>query len=124
MSRRRYVSRNRVTIHRILAQATVSDLDSATTWYTTLFGRGPDANPMPGLLEWHLADTFGVQVWAEPERAGHSSIVFDETDLDARSALLDAAGVTHDGPDDATTTRVLQVSDPDGNRLVFTAPLV
>jgi predicted enzyme related to lactoylglutathione lyase len=112
-----------MTISAILAQATVADLESAAAWYTTLFGRGPDANPMPGLLEWHLADTFGIQVWAEPERAGRSSILFADSDLDARAAQLADAGVSHEGPYDATSSRVLQAEDPDGNRIVFTSPL-
>jgi len=108
---------------RVLAQSTVHDAAAAEEWYTRLFGREPDARPMPGLLEWHLGDTYGVQVWAEPERAGHSSMVLDESDLDERAARLDAAGIAHEGPQDATTVRILPVSDPDGNRLVFTGPL-
>lgn len=68
-----------MSITRVLAQSTVSDLVAAEDWYTRLFGREPDARPMPGLLEWHLGDTFGVQVWAEPNRAGRSSMVLDES---------------------------------------------
>jgi len=79
---------------------------------------------MPGLLEWHLADTFGVQVWAEPERAGNSSIVLDESDLDALGVRLDAAGIAHDAPQDATSSRVLSLIDPDGNRVVFAGAFV
>lgn len=109
-----------MTIMRILAQSTVADLVVAEDWYTRLFGRQPDARPMPGLLEWHLADTFGVQVWAEPGRAGHSSMVLDESDLDALVARLDEAGVAYDGPQDVTSSRILSLLDPDGNRVVFT----
>jgi len=109
-----------MTIMRLLAQSTVSDLVVAEDWYARLFGRQPDARPMPGLLEWHLADTFGVQVWAEADRAGHSSIVLDETDLDALIARLNDAGIAHDGPQDVTSSRILPLVDPDGNRLVFT----
>ncbi|MEV8435853.1 VOC family protein [Actinosynnema sp. NPDC051121] len=108
-----------MTITRVLAQSTVADLAVAEDWYTRLFGRQPDARPMPGLLEWHLADAFGVQVWAEPDRAGHSSMVLDESDLDALVARLDEAGIVHDGPQDATSSRILPLLDPDGNRVVF-----
>jgi hypothetical protein len=72
-----------MTITRVLAQSTVRDLAAAEDWYTRVFGREPDLRPMPGLLEWHLGDTFGVQVWSEPDRAGHSSMVLDESDVDA-----------------------------------------
>jgi hypothetical protein len=72
-----------MAITRILAQMTVADLTVATQWYSRLFGREPDARPMEGLIEWHLADAFGVQVWAESDRAGRSTMVLDESDLDA-----------------------------------------
>ena len=109
-----------MTIKSVLAQSTVTDLAVAEAWYTRLFGRQPDARPMPGLLEWHLADASGVQVWAESDRAGHSSMVLDESDLDALVARLDAAGISHDGAQDVTSSRILSLLDPDGNRIVFT----
>jgi catechol 2,3-dioxygenase-like lactoylglutathione lyase family enzyme len=109
-----------MTITRMLAQMTVTDLDTASQWYTRLFDREPDARPMPGLLEWHLSDTFGVQLWGEAERAGKSSMVLDEADLDAFVAHLDQAGITHEGARDATFSRILPLQDPDGNRLVVT----
>ncbi len=74
MSSARRTSLYSMAIQRILAQSTVSDLATADRWYSALFMRQPDARPMPGLLEWHLDDTFGVQVWSEPDRAGRSSI--------------------------------------------------
>lgn len=106
-------------IRRVLAQSTVSDLDTAEDWYTRLFGCQPDARPMPGLIEWHLGDTFGVQVWSEPDRAGRSSMVLEETDLDGAAARLLAQGIHHDGPQPGGSTRILQVIDPDGNRVVL-----
>ncbi|SNR41806.1 hypothetical protein SAMN06265360_105139 [Haloechinothrix alba] len=109
-----------MTITRMLAQMTVSELDTAVEWYTTLFSRQPDARPMAGLVEWHLSDTFGVQVWTEPDRAGCSTMVLDESDLDALVEHLDRAGLEHNGPRDATSSRILQLLDPDWNRVVFT----
>lgn len=53
---------------------------------------------MSGQIEWHLGDTFGVQVWLDPDRAGHSSLVLEETDLDAVAERLAAAGIPHNGP--------------------------
>lgn len=106
-------------IDRLLAHCTVSDAGRAETWYTRLFARGPDARPMPGLMEWHLAETFGLQVWAEPGRAGHSTVVLDETDLDATADRLEAAGFAHAGPQPGGTSRILPLTDPDGNRVVF-----
>lgn len=112
-----------MTITRVLAQSTVSDLAAAEDWYTRVLGKGPDLRPMPGLLEWHLGETFGVQVWSEPDRAGHSSMVLDESDIDAVAMRLNEAGISNDGPQEATTSRILALVDPDGNRLVFTGSL-
>lgn len=108
-----------MTISRMLAQMTVSDSARSIPWYTLLFGREPDAHPMDGLVEWYLADTFGVQVWVEPERAGTSCMVLDDDDLDARVQLLDGAGIENGGIRPASEFRILPVVDPDGNRIVF-----
>ncbi|WP_409179539.1 VOC family protein [Amycolatopsis sp. VS8301801F10] len=106
-------------IRRVLAQCTVSDLARAEEWYAALFERGPDARPMAGLLEWRLGDTFGLQVWSEPGRAGRSTVVFEETDLDAVAARATKAGIAHDGPRPGGGARILPLADPDGNRVVF-----
>lgn len=108
-----------MAIQRVLAHATVRDLAAAERWYAALFERQPDARPMDGLLEWHLGDALGVQVWAEPERAGHSTMVLDESDLDSLAARLTEAGFNHPGPQQATSTRILPLADHDGNRVVF-----
>lgn len=107
-------------IRGVLAQCTVTDLERAEGWYRRLFERGPDARPMPGLLEWHLGDGFGLQVWSEPARAGRSCVVLEETDLDAAAGRLPHAGIAHDGPEPGGGARILQLVDPDGNRVVFT----
>ncbi len=107
-------------IRRILANCTVSDLGRAERWYALLFDREPDARPMGGLIEWHLGETFGLQVWSEPARAGKSSVVLDETDLDAAASRLTAAGLHPDGPARGGGERILQLTDPDGNRIVVT----
>jgi hypothetical protein len=61
----------------------------------------------------------GVQVWAEADRAGCSSVVITVSDLDAVADHLKAVGLTDATPTEATSSRVLPVEDPDGNRIVF-----
>jgi catechol-2,3-dioxygenase len=107
-------------IQRVLAQMTVTDLDPAVEWYTSVFGRGPDARTMDGLVEWHFAETFGVSVWTEPGRAGYSTVVLAESDLDSRIAHLDRESIRYDGPRDVTASRLLELVDPDGNQIMFT----
>lgn len=107
-------------IQRVLANCTVTDIDRAEQWYTRLFGREPDARPMSGLIEWHLGETFGIQVWSEPDRAGQSTVVLGETDLDDAAARAAEAGINHDGPQLGGGARILLLTDPDGNRVVLT----
>jgi len=109
-----------MSFHRVLAQAAVRDVHTAERWYTALVDSAPDARPMDGLLEWHLGDGFGVQVWQDPQRAGHSSFVLNETDLDALATRLTEVGFEHDGPQPVTASRVLVLTDPDGNEIVVT----
>ena len=104
----------------VLAQAVVTDLDRALVWYGRLFGRKPDANPMEGLHEWHFGSACGVQVWSEPDRAGHATIVLAESDLEALAAHVGESGLGEADIEQLTASRALQLSDPDGNRLVFT----
>jgi len=106
-------------IERVLAQCTVTDLDRAERWYAALLGRGPDERPMDGLVEWSFGSACGLQVWAEPDRAGRSSVVLVESDLDEGAARATAAGVDHDGPQPGGGARILQLLDPDGNRVVL-----
>ena len=107
-----------MTIRGVLAQSTVSDLDRAEAWYTTVLGTAPTDRPMDGLVEWQFAEQYGLQVESEPERAGRSTVVLVESDLDAFARHLDSAGVDHPEIVDATTVRFLQLEDPDGNRVV------
>jgi predicted enzyme related to lactoylglutathione lyase len=104
----------------VLAQATVRDKSEAERWYSALLGRRPDAQPMAGLLEWHFSDGAGLQVWAEPDRAGRSSVVLHVDDLDAVAEHLAAVGLSEQTPTDASSSRILPIEDPDGNRIVFT----
>ncbi|TSI18750.1 VOC family protein [Brevibacterium aurantiacum] len=103
----------------LMASITVTDQGQAHDWYSKVFERGPDATPMPGLLEWHFGSEFGVQVWTEPQRAGYSTAVIGESDLDALAEQLAAAGIDHGGPQPGGGQRILPIADPDGNRIVF-----
>ncbi|MEF9873126.1 MULTISPECIES: VOC family protein [Micrococcaceae] len=107
----------------MLSNCTVSNLARAEHWYARLFNRAPDQRPMDGLLEWHLAPGFGVQVFAEPDRAGYSTLVLEVADLDAQAARLLDAGIGHHGPQPGGGARIVQLQDPDGNRVVLASPL-
>ena len=107
-------------ITRLLANIAVADTAHAETWYSRLLERAPDTRPMPGLAEWHLTDTFGIQVWEDPDRAGYSTVIVEENDLDAAALRLTDAGINHGQPQPGGGARILQLADPDGNTIVFT----
>ena len=109
-----------MTFQRLLAQAVVTDLPVAERWYSALFDSPPQDRPMDGLLQWQLGDSFGVQVWLDPGRAGRSAMVVEESDLDALAARVSAAGIDHDDPQPGGGARVLILTDPDGNQVVLT----
>ncbi|MCH1866059.1 VOC family protein [Nocardioides sp. CFH 31398] len=114
-----------MTFTGVMANLTVGDLDRSRAWYAAVVGREPDESPMEGLLAWYLGEAshrVGLQVHEEPDRAGRGGVVLHTEDLAATVARLDAAGVAHDEPFDATHTQVMVMSDPDGNRVVVTAP--
>lgn len=83
----------------------------------------PDARLMDRLIEWHLATGIGVQVFADPERAGHSTVVLEVADLDVQAERLFASGIEHQSPQPGGGARILQLQDPDGNRVVLASPL-
>lgn len=104
----------------VFAQATVRHLSASEGWYERLFGRPPDARPMDGLIEWHLGTGLGVQVWCEPDRAGSSTLVLLVDDLDGFTGRVHDLGLTDRVPQQASTSRLLPMEDPDGNRVVVT----
>ena len=58
----------------VLAVVAVSDIEAGRAWYTKLFGREPDNNPMPNLVEWQVTDGGWVQVTEDPLRAGNHGL--------------------------------------------------
>ena len=108
-----------MTFTSVLAQAAVTDIDVAQSWYVTLLEREPDTRPMDGLVEWHVTTGGGVQLWVDPEHAGHSTLLLATDDLDGNAARLAGAGVAHAGPQPGGGARLLLLADPDGNRVVL-----
>jgi predicted enzyme related to lactoylglutathione lyase len=107
-------------ISKVLSGIAVADLEQAKRWYETLFGRPADAEPMPGLTEWHTPGGV-VQLVADQRRAGGSLLTVWVPD--ARQTLDDLAA--RGGPsaelDEITSDKVLfaSVTDPDGNAITI-----
>ena len=108
-----------IRIENLLAQMIVSDLDRSEGWYTTVLEAEPDNRPMPGLIEWQLSPHAGVQLFEDGERAGQSAMVIAAEDLDALAKRLASSGIAHPDPKAVNVGRVLPLTDPDGNQVVF-----
>ncbi len=107
-----------MAIDHLLAVVAVSDLQSSRDWYSSLFGRQPDNDPMPTLTEWQVVPQGWLQVFHDPERAGSSLFNFAVDDLDAHIAGLQGRGLKpEDVVEAGNGVRLSTVTDPDGNMI-------
>jgi catechol 2,3-dioxygenase-like lactoylglutathione lyase family enzyme len=72
----------------------VGDLQDAQRWYADVLGRGPDIEPVDGVLEWELREGTWLQV-AEgaPNPQPGQMLRLGVEDIDAATAALAEAGV-------------------------------
>ena len=103
-------------IAHVLAVVPVTDIAAARRWYSSLFGRGEDNNPMPSLVEWQVLPGAWVQVFHDDERAGSAQLNLAMDDLDDHVAELRERGLEPGDITDANKgVRLSRISDPDGN---------
>ncbi len=102
-----------------LSSVAVSNLAEAKTFYSNLFGRGPDQEPMPTLAQWDIENGGGVQVVAQSKGSGSSMVTLLVTDFDGFMQELEAKGVEHGEVIDGVISRVTQTRDPAGNVITF-----
>ncbi len=106
----------KMKIEHVLAVVPVADVDAAREWYTRLFGRGPDNNPMESLVEWRLADTGWLQVTVDPDRAGKGLMNLAVADLAAQASEVAGRGIaTGEIQPVNKAVAVCPITDPDGN---------
>jgi predicted enzyme related to lactoylglutathione lyase len=108
-------------VNRVLAGVAVTDVDAVRPWYERLFGRPPDALPMTGLAEWHVASGGVVQLIASPDRAARSLLTLDFEDLEGELAAMKGRGLDAGPLDDTTSDKVLiaTATDPEGNAITL-----
>lgn len=100
----------------VLAVVAVSDLEEGRAWYTKLFGREPDNNPMPNLVEWQVTDGGWVQVTEDPVRAGHGMLNLAVSDIEEGARELREIGLAAGEIVDANKgVRLCPLADPDHN---------
>src|SRR6476620_4246068 len=105
-------------VDHLLAVIAVSDIDAGRAWYTTLFGREPDNNPMANFVEWRITEGGWVQVTEDGLRAGHGMLNLALSDIDEGARELREKGIAAGEIIDANKgVRLSQVTDPDGNTI-------
>lgn len=112
----------RMSIRNALAGIAVKDFRSALSWYEQLLGRAA-TRPMAEVAEFEFENGGWLQVFADAQRAGFSSVTLTVTDLDEqlhdlRSKSLEASSITN-----SSLVKTATVTDPDGNQIVFAQPL-
>ena len=106
-----------MTIAKIYAHLSCSDLETSIPWFATLFGRDPDARPMAGLAEWHHSDPAGFQLFEDSGAAGEGTLTLIVTGLAAEHARLSALEPADIEEGDGIS--LVRLDDPDGNLVVL-----
>ncbi|MBE1548551.1 putative enzyme related to lactoylglutathione lyase [Mycobacterium sp. OAS707] len=102
----------------VLAVVAVSDIEVGKSWYTKLFGREPDNNPMPNLIEWQVTNGGWVQVTEDPQRAGNGMLNLAVSDIDDGARELRELGINAAEIITANKgVRLCPVTDPDNNKI-------
>ncbi|MBW3095867.1 VOC family protein [Pseudohoeflea coraliihabitans] len=109
-------------LKQVIAHLDCSDLQRSEAWYAQLFERAPDRRPMAGLVEWHLDESAGLQLFEDAQRAGGGTLTLI---VEALAALRQRLTKAHLAPGPLSTGDVGQLcmlSDPDGNRVALVEP--
>lgn len=108
-----------MSIAKIYAHLSCSDLERSVIWFRGIFGREADARPMAGLAEWHYGADAGLQVWQDAAHAGHGTMTLIVTGLvQERSRLVDA-GLAPGNLELGDKVSLFRLRDPDQNLVVF-----
>ncbi|HEY6646168.1 MAG TPA: VOC family protein [Mycobacterium sp.] len=109
-----------MSIDHVLAVVPVSDVDKSHEWYSSLFGRSADNNPMPTLVEWQVLPGAWVQVFNDPQRAGSGLLNFAIDDLESHLAQVRERSLDPGEIVEADKgVRLSTITDLDGNTIRF-----
>lgn len=107
----------------VISVLPVADHSDAVAWYGRWIGRGPDVEPMEGVAEWQLAQNAWIQVSADPESAGQTTVVIGVADIDVQRDACETAGVPWGDVNDYGFVKTAETADPAGNKIVFVQDL-
>lgn len=110
-----------MTINRVDAVMSTTQIGRAYEWYARLFGRASDRHPMVDLYEWHFPNG-GVQLVADATGAGRSLLTVVVGSLDAARHEMQTRDLVLGSVAGGNFAEVAQIADPDGNRITFAEP--
>lgn len=77
-------------------------------------------NPSGRFSQWQLADSVWLQVTADSERAGTSTVIVGVNDIEAQCRAFAEANVPHtEVVEYPGIIKMIEFIDPDGNKLAF-----
>lgn len=101
----------------VVSQVCVRDEEKTVEWYTRLFGRPADEQPMEHLHLWLIEGSHGFQLWVDAKRSGNSDFVFGVDDLDAEKKRLSGVGLEpgSENRNEELEAQAASYTDPEGN---------
>ena len=111
-----------MTITNALAGIAVDDITEALDFYERLFGRTPDARPIADVAEWKLPNGSWVQLLANSDKAGASTLTLIVDDLAEELGRLSLQGLTPVAKSMGDFFKTAKFRDGDGNQIIFSQP--
>ncbi|MAR56599.1 MAG: glyoxalase/bleomycin resistance/dioxygenase family protein [Rickettsiales bacterium] len=102
----------------VYANVSCRNPERSIAWYSALFDRAPDAQPMQGLSEWHWQGA-GFQLFVNPGHAGHCTLTLFVHDLQAEAARFKSSLITPAPIEQADYVDIMRLLDPDENLVVL-----
>jgi len=113
-----------VKLENLIAVVPVMDQVTAVNWYKKLLGREADVVPIDGVAEWQLAEKAWLQVTADPDNVGNTTVIINVSDLDAqRTACAEAGVLLGEVVEYPGIVKMVDAIDPDGNKITFVQEL-
>lgn len=109
-------------LQKIYSALLTTDIAASESWYTKLFGRGPDYRPMETLIQWDLFAQGGLQLATDDNLAGKGALFLIIGDMAAERQRLLNLGISLGNDDQGDYSMLAQVRDPDGNLITLATP--